>query len=355
MDPLKRKRSSPQPSRRSARLQALHSSESSGLLTAAKDRIAHYTDQQRPHEDKLKAALAAFLDWLPDGGRESVARDIVNATTDDQLHAVFYNLLTGLVMPMKVRSGRSSMGSSPHTHRFQLIEAVTATLNQPSEHQESFHDLCLKRDGHCCVVTGEMDTNTWIERGSPEGVDFGPVEVAHIIPLSYASWSRSTESPSQTASAWEVLWRCFPGVRQAGLKVETINSITNCLTMRSPVRSAFGKFAIAFKPTDTPNVYERVLFRRYPSAERRSLPASDRIEFNQAPGAEDLPLPCAAFLDCHYRLAEILNVSGMAETIDEHWRRWEDLKGSAGDMLHPDGGTDIGGYLKVALWERVAR
>jgi hypothetical protein len=41
------------------------------------------------------------VEWLPEGGRESVARDIVNASTDENLYAVFHNLLTGLAAPSK--------------------------------------------------------------------------------------------------------------------------------------------------------------------------------------------------------------------------------------------------------------
>ena len=33
-----------------------------------------------------------------------MARDIINATTDEDLYDVFYNLLTGLVVPSKSRA-----------------------------------------------------------------------------------------------------------------------------------------------------------------------------------------------------------------------------------------------------------
>ncbi|RAL02491.1 HNH endonuclease signature motif containing protein, partial [Aspergillus ibericus CBS 121593] len=393
----KRKRDmSPAPPQRSARLRTQQESASSGLpprptlqrelsifstdveteetwpslRKEAEARIANYTHQKRPNEDKLQASLNAFLQWLPEGGRESIARDIVGASTDDKLHEGFSNLLSALAMPMKTRSRPGTVTSSPHTRRLQSVEAVATTLDQPTERQRSFRNDCLRRDGYRCVISGELDINTWEARGLPTDVDFGPVEAGHIIPFSYASWPYSSvgppcdhaspfirtekEPPSETSTAWEVLWRCFPGVRHEGIAVETINSLTNGLTMRSPVHMAFGAFSIALKPTDTPNLYERVFFRRYPSSERRALPASNMIELKQAPGAEDLELPSAALLDCHYRLAEILNASGMAEVIDEHWRRWEDLKESAGGMLRPDGGTEIGEYLEVALWDRVA-
>jgi hypothetical protein len=74
------------------------------LVEAAKERIARYQSQNRVNEEKLQPSLNAFVEWLPEGGRESVARDITNATTDKDLYAVFYNLLTGLALPSKSRA-----------------------------------------------------------------------------------------------------------------------------------------------------------------------------------------------------------------------------------------------------------
>jgi hypothetical protein len=55
------------------------------------------------YEERLQPSLNAFIEWLPEGGRESVARDIISATTDKDLYDVFKNLLTGLAAPGKSR------------------------------------------------------------------------------------------------------------------------------------------------------------------------------------------------------------------------------------------------------------
>ena len=73
------------------------------LVEAAEERITKYQFQNRIHEEDLQVSLRAFIEWLPEGGRESVARDIVNATTDEVLYNVFHNLLTGLAVPSKYR------------------------------------------------------------------------------------------------------------------------------------------------------------------------------------------------------------------------------------------------------------
>ena len=83
------------------------------------------------------------------------------------------------------------------------------------------------------------------------------------------------------------------------------------------------------------------------------LPKKGLVEFKRGKDAQELPLPNAALLDCHYRLAEILHASGIGAIIEKYHRDWEELKGSASPSLREDGGTDIGHILGVALWERV--
>jgi hypothetical protein len=100
-------------------------------------------------------------------------------------------------------------------------------------------------------------------------------------------------------------------------------------------------------------VYEVKVFSQYPSQNRKDLPQNGRVEFTSLEDTQDLELPDAALLDCHYRVAEILNASGMAEVIKRYRQDWEDIKGSTGGTLREDGGTDIAQILSVALWERV--
>jgi hypothetical protein len=46
-----------------------------------------------------------------------------------------------------------------------------------------------------------------------------------------------------------------------------------------------------------------------------TLPKDRKIKFECAQG-EDLPLPDPEYLDCHYRVAEILNASGLVVYIE---------------------------------------
>lgn len=76
------------------------STEWQSLLASANERVDRYVETKEKDEDKLlKDGLKALLEWLPEGGRESLARDVADTDTDQALFDVFHNLLTCLVSP----------------------------------------------------------------------------------------------------------------------------------------------------------------------------------------------------------------------------------------------------------------
>lgn len=50
--------------------------------------INQYVPANRPVEEKLIHCLHVFLQWLPEGGGEFIARDARDAETDDALREV---------------------------------------------------------------------------------------------------------------------------------------------------------------------------------------------------------------------------------------------------------------------------
>lgn len=182
------------------------------LKAKARQKIAAYQPQKRPREEILQSSLIAFLEWLPENGRESVARDIVNATTDEALYEVFHTLLTGLAVPsklrtdgmceaikitnrcpriVKARSKQPSITDSPHAIWQRTVEGAASTP-EPETPDSTFRACLLQRDGYRCVVTGEMDYDHWESIGGPDNTPSGDIECAHIIPLSYATWDKSS-------------------------------------------------------------------------------------------------------------------------------------------------------------------
>jgi hypothetical protein len=111
--PLKRQRSSrrqsrrirgkpPSPNHQPPSASAISTPDNRpSLVDQAKERINSYQPEDRQHEDELQSGLMAFLEHLPEDGRDSLAGEIINAPSDNVLHGVFHNLLTALAAPCK--------------------------------------------------------------------------------------------------------------------------------------------------------------------------------------------------------------------------------------------------------------
>ncbi|OJD09949.1 hypothetical protein AJ78_08842, partial [Emergomyces pasteurianus Ep9510] len=245
----------------------------------------------------------------------------------------------------KALSPRTSVTESPISKRKRNVELIAANLQVPH-----FRETCLHRDEYRCVVTQVMDFSLWKSINQPPDILYGDMEVAHIIPFVYASW-RDISGEKNTANIWEVLFRCFPSLRRTGMRAANINDPSNGITLWDVIRKQFGKFRCAFEPTDTPHVYNFKTYLGYP-AQSAFSPPDRKITMRNAPGAEDVASPSRVLLECHWRVAEILNASGMGETIDQIIQEWEDIKeGDDGHAcLREDGKSNVSGFLTAALW-----
>lgn len=72
------------------------------LAALAKGRIDRYAPTRGMDDRLLARCLRAFIDFLPEGGRESIARDIIDCgDDDDKLFGVFYSLYSALLSRSK--------------------------------------------------------------------------------------------------------------------------------------------------------------------------------------------------------------------------------------------------------------
>lgn len=152
---------------------------------------------------------------------------------------------------------------------------------------------------------------------------------------------------------WEILWRCLPSIRALGFDHENINSLWNSLTLTGWLHEHFGAFQIAFESTvSTLPLEELVCFialltrilkdveKNYKvhvikgASERYKTFFPPEVRFRNHDQDKDRDLPSPILLDCHFRLAKILNASGMAAVFDFDFDEWEEVKARTGDQLH---------------------
>lgn len=89
------------------------------------------------------------------------------------------------------------------------------------------------------------------------------------------------------------------------------------------------------------HVYKLKVYRRFSDLALHLLPADRTVKFSTT---THITLPNPIFLNVHLIVAEILNASGMGDTIDRHFRDLEDI-----GCFCEDGSTDVSTLLSAAL------
>ncbi|EDN04047.1 predicted protein [Histoplasma mississippiense (nom. inval.)] len=300
-------------------------------VSKVKDRIGRYVPGQWAHtkstDNNLIPCLNACLDWLPAEGVDSLVHDVESCGDDEALYYVFKTLASGLLQPMKALSTGASVTESPIIKHQRNADLVAANIPEPQSRTDEFRDKCLRRDGSRCVVTQRMDINLW------------------------KNINRPSEGEKNAANVWETLFRCFPSIRRIGMNARNINDASNGITLLDIIHKQFGKFRCAFEPTETPHVYNFKTYLDYPY-KKVFFPQDQKVTMRKAEGGEDVKLPSPELLECHWRIAEILNASGMSEIIDRIIKDWEYIKeGDEGHgSLREDGKSNVSEILSAAFW-----
>lgn len=147
------------------------------------------------------------------------------------------------------------------------MKTVFCTKTDISENLHAIQAGTLGARWFKCVITGHVDEDRYEDLGL-EAPDQNPIPVegAHIVPFSYGSWNaqqvKSLSSlnwfvstnfnkslPQDLARSWEVLYRCFPSIRDIRFKHDNINDISNGLNMADWIHSRFMEFSLAFEAT----------------------------------------------------------------------------------------------------------
>ncbi|KAJ5727036.1 hypothetical protein N7493_006063 [Penicillium malachiteum] len=276
--------------------------------------------------EKLQDCFTALLNWLPEGGRDAIAHDILGSKSDKKLTADFERICTRLLFPMKF-CGRKRCEYTKDKH-----EPLDEDL---AEYESGIHQECLRRDGNRCVVTKTTS------KGDSQIV----LEPAYIIPWSFPSHNPPKDTGC-ISKMWTTLYRCFPAIES--VLSSRINEVENSLTLLNSINREFGEFRCALESIpDTPHTYKFVTFKDFPLELKSSLSGQVKFKDTDQPTSQ-AGLPHPVLLDCHYRLAKIFYESGMIDVIDEDIRDLEEL--IAGHELDLDGDTDLGSVVEYAIW-----
>ncbi|KAI9369107.1 hypothetical protein BJX61DRAFT_549831 [Aspergillus egyptiacus] len=323
------------------------------LKAQALEVLSRYHPSKGDADAKLFATCHALLEFLPEGGREAIARDIIKAQTDDQLFDTFRNVVTCLLIPVRAAGGRTPTIQSPFSDNQEDEMAERAKLTKSQVRGQQFVDGCFNRDNHKCVISRFLDEEEWEKQGEPIDILYGQLEAAHIIPFSFGKFDKSRASRDRASSIWASIHRYFPSTLPT-LRATTIDNLDNGLLLHKTIHNDFGRFECAFQPTASYDTYVFIHYKRFSLEMKQYAPHGTEITFKQAPGYENLPLLNKEYLECHYRLAQIFHASGIDEYIDRNLRRWDKLKeASEGSCLAEDGSSDLTTVLTVALWGTV--
>lgn len=160
----------------------------------------------------MSTTLNAALDWLPEGGREALADDIIHAEDDETAWEIFHDfrnailqtcklILTSLCWDLTLTQDMftlvqltrkaSCISPSPHSqHRADTDKVPAPNVPDPQTRSKEWSENCMDRDNKRCVITGAIAKSDWIKQGSVEGVAWADLEVHHIIPFSLWEFNR---------------------------------------------------------------------------------------------------------------------------------------------------------------------
>ncbi|OJD12676.1 hypothetical protein AJ78_06762 [Emergomyces pasteurianus Ep9510] len=303
-------------------------------VDAAQMKIRLY--DPRAEDDKTKAILTSFLDYLPNESKYSLA-EFIACSSEETLYMLSKHLYTALLLPIKAKSATPRVTSSSLDDADNDIEEMASVMDKTStrNRQKLMKKLCLKRDDFRCLATGAIDLNYHGTQESLTG-NSGITDLAHVIPFSMGAWSDKQEE-HEVAQTWATLKRLFP----VAIDPSGINDPTNLLTLWSSIHNEFGALRLAFNPTGRENEYEILTFGRFQTMLGIHLPQSRIVTFRSH---SDMPLPSPELLGTHATLAKILHASSMAEMIDNIMQDWDELQ-----CLANDGGTNFGDILFARL------
>ncbi|KAI2626518.1 hypothetical protein GGR54DRAFT_637090 [Hypoxylon sp. NC1633] len=276
-------------------------------------------------EDDTTEVLRTFVMKLPKDGQLALMSEIYHLKDDGARLRQLRNFLVDAILKPMMAAG----GKSPRTP----IPSMATTI-KPSfrDEQASLKADCLRREDYRCALSRVLDENT---ENHPAAERMAKTHCAHILPFALRHFDdQNAPETENKATIWWALYRYFPDLKDL-IGPSSISQCQNVLTLITPLHEEFGNFNLGLEPLGD-NQY-RVCWMKYVSFYDTLAPKIVTLK-SRDPSVQ---LPNPAYIWVHYRIAEILDVSGIGKKIEDTWKEciWDP------DNIEPYGSTDIGSVL----------
>ncbi|EPE09840.1 glycoside hydrolase family 3 protein [Ophiostoma piceae UAMH 11346] len=283
------------------------------------------------------------------GGKINLASDILNSHDDDQLVELANHLLDSLLKPFLLAGGRDPepLTTPPSEGAGHAIDVAMTTIDVSTRAEQArLRKDCLIRDGYRCTYTGSWDHESY-KKGHvqpPPRQIWGHVDCAHIIPFALGSFDDTDAVQTRNkVIIWFAIHRYFPETKDL-IDARSINQRGNALTLDVAVYRWFGAYELTFLPQGM-NKFRAVKLVDVDFT-FQSKSGTDVVEFFCSD--RSIPMPEPAFLQVHYTISQILQVSGFGDAISRALDEYEtgvfDYHG-----LDPSGGTDVADLLSKMM------
>lgn len=143
---------------------------------------------------------------------------------------------------------------SPHLAAQEGTDIMLTEIESSSRgEQKQLKEDCLQRDGFRCAVSRCYDATSVRSKKvqPPVGALSADTECAHIIPFGLRKFDEDKQpQAARRATIWWALYRYFPSLK-GKISAATVNERTNAFTLWGELHKDFGKFRLAFRPTNT--------------------------------------------------------------------------------------------------------
>ncbi|EJT69103.1 hypothetical protein GGTG_13371 [Gaeumannomyces tritici R3-111a-1] len=266
-------------------------------------------------------------------------------------------LMNNFFSPLKAASNKTPQ-PSPITHsaiqRAQGSSLPQSFVGTP-DRVSALRGLCLVRDRHRCVISRKFDITEARKRFKAanggavlddDGLslsphDFGPLEVAHILPHSLAKSSSDSLLDPARKAALDVLNMFDAGVVRL-IEGAEIDRPYNAISLSHHHHLEFGSFRIFFEPVldnQPPHTYRINGFDPF-FDQSLGLPVTRTLYLTQD---KTIDPPSSRLLAIHRAIAHILHLSGAGDYIDRVLRDAEE------NGVRSDGSTALGLLVSARL------